>query len=128
MGSRKENPGKDPEQVQQENTQQRQQQELQQHRRNPSESEEDVRREQGGHDRPVRQDHKPGRRPEVPADDDGDGGASRAEDDRGPTSRGEASSTDPKAGVDREVGDLEDQDATDDDALPGRVGGGLAGG
>jgi len=127
MGSRKENPGKDPEQVQQENTQQRQQQDLQQHRRNPSEPEEDVRREQGGHDRPVRPDHKPGRRPEVPADDDGDGD-SRAEDDRGPRPLGEASSTDPKAGVDREVGDLEDEDATDDGALPGRVGGGLAGG
>lgn len=127
MGGRKENPGKDPEQVQQENTQQRQQQDLQQHRRNPSEPEEEVRREQGGHDRPVRQDHKPGRRPEVPADDDGDGD-SRAEDDRGHRSPGEASSTDPRAGVDREVGDLEDEDATNDGALPGRVGGGLAGG
>ena len=35
---------------------------------------------------------------------------------------------DPKAGLDREVGDLEDPDAEDDGALPGRAGGGLAGG
>ncbi|MCD9032583.1 hypothetical protein LDO32_12690 [Luteimonas sp. Y-2-2-4F] len=36
---------------------------------------------------------------------------------------------DPKAGLDREVGDLDDPDATQDDgALPGRAGGGLAGG
>ncbi len=32
----------------------------------------------------------------------------------------------PKAGLDREVGDPED--GTDEDALPGRAGGGLAGG
>lgn len=36
---------------------------------------------------------------------------------------------DPQAGLDREVGDLEDADAErDDGALPGRAGGGLAGG
>ncbi|KLI97870.1 hypothetical protein [Luteimonas sp. FCS-9] len=36
---------------------------------------------------------------------------------------------DPKTGLDREVGDLDDPDAPDnDDALPGRAGGGLAGG
>ncbi|ASR42041.1 hypothetical protein BEN78_00045 [Xanthomonas citri pv. mangiferaeindicae] len=36
---------------------------------------------------------------------------------------------DPKTGIDREVGDLDDPDAPDnDDALPGRAGGGLAGG
>ncbi len=35
---------------------------------------------------------------------------------------------DPDAGIDREVGDLEDPDAEDEGALPGRVGGGLAGG
>lgn len=35
---------------------------------------------------------------------------------------------DPQAGVDREVGDLEDPDAQEDGALPGRAGGGLAGG
>lgn len=36
---------------------------------------------------------------------------------------------DPKAGVDKEVGDLEDEDAVrEDGALPGRMGGGLAGG
>lgn len=34
-----------------------------------------------------------------------------------------------KGGMDREVGDLEDPDAVKDDgALPGRMGGGLAGG
>lgn len=34
-----------------------------------------------------------------------------------------------RAGLEREVGDLDDADAVDDDgALPGRVGGGLAGG
>ncbi|MDR6671602.1 hypothetical protein [Xanthomonas sp. 1678] len=36
---------------------------------------------------------------------------------------------DPQAGIDREVGDLENPDAVDDEgALPGRAGGGLAGG
>jgi hypothetical protein len=35
---------------------------------------------------------------------------------------------DPRGGIDREVGDLDDPDAEDDGALPGRVGGGLAGG
>lgn len=35
---------------------------------------------------------------------------------------------DPRAGLDREVGDLEDPDAEDAGALPGRAGGGLAGG
>lgn len=35
---------------------------------------------------------------------------------------------DPRAGIAREVGDLEDPDAEDDGALPGRAGGGLAGG
>jgi len=35
---------------------------------------------------------------------------------------------DPQGGIDREVGDLEDPDAEQDGALPGRVGGGLAGG
>ena len=36
---------------------------------------------------------------------------------------------DPRAGMDREVGDLEDPDAVEEEgALPGRMGGGLAGG
>lgn len=36
---------------------------------------------------------------------------------------------DPQAGMNREVGDLEDPDAVENDgALPGRMGGGLAGG
>ena len=39
-----------------------------------------------------------------------------------------AARPDPKAGLDREVGDLEDPDAEDEGALPGRAGGGLAGG
>lgn len=39
-----------------------------------------------------------------------------------------AAKPDPKAGLDREVGDLEDPEAEDDGALPGRAGGGLAGG
>ena len=39
-----------------------------------------------------------------------------------------AAKPDPKAGLDREVGDLEDPDAEDAGALPGRAGGGLAGG
>jgi len=40
----------------------------------------------------------------------------------------EAPATDPQAGIDREVGDLEDPDAENEGALPGRAGGGLAGG
>lgn len=36
-------------------------------------------------------------------------------------------SADPEAGIEREVGDLDDPEAEDDDALPGRAGGGLAG-
>ena len=43
-------------------------------------------------------------------------------------SQGPAARPDPKAGLDREVGDLEDFDAEDDGALPGRAGGGLTGG
>jgi hypothetical protein len=35
---------------------------------------------------------------------------------------------DAEAGLAREVGDLEDPDADEDGALPGRAGGGLAGG
>jgi len=54
------------------------------------------------------------RRHETPAD---------AQDDASPTAV-----PDQEAGLDREVGDLEDPDAEDDGALPGRVGGGLAGG
>ena len=49
-------------------------------------------------------------------------GASGDEDSR------EERRPDPQAGIDREVGDLEDPDAEDDGALPGRAGGGLAGG
>ncbi|AOH35659.2 hypothetical protein BGP89_04225 [Luteimonas sp. JM171] len=40
----------------------------------------------------------------------------------------QAAKPDPKAGLDREVGDLEDPDAEADGAVPGRAGGGLAGG
>ena len=45
---------------------------------------------------------------------------------RGPTT--ETGQPDDKAGIGREVGDLEDPNAEDEGALPGRVGGGLAGG
>ena len=54
----------------QETAQQRQQQDLQQHRRQPGEREEQVRREQGGHDRPVGNDHRPHRRAETEAGSD----------------------------------------------------------
>lgn len=41
---------------------------------------------------------------------------------------GPPAAPDPKAGMDREVGDLEDPNAVEDEgALPGRMGGGLAG-
>ena len=53
-----------------------------------------------------------------------DGGGDRREH---PDPRDPAAKPDPKAGLDREVGDLEDPDAADDGALPGRAGGGLAG-
>ena len=45
-----------------------------------------------------------------------------------PNPQDPAARPDPKAGLDREVGDLEDQDAEDDGTLPGRAGGGLTGG
>ena len=77
--------------LRQEREQQRQQQDLEEHRGHPSAQEEQVRREQGGHDRPVGPDQVPHRRPENVSPDDPD-----AEDDDG--------------------------------ALPGRAGGGLAGG
>lgn len=85
--------GHDPQErkLRQEHEQQRQQQDLEEHRGHPSAQEEQVRREQGGHDRPVGPDQVPHRRPENVSPDD------------------------PAA---------EDQD----DALPGRAGGGLAGG
>lgn len=51
------------------------------------------------------------------------GGGKRRQEPGEPAAR-----PDPKAGLDREVGDLEDPDAGDDGALPGRAGGGLAGG
>jgi hypothetical protein len=89
-------------QAQQETAEQRQDRALEQQRGNPSDAEEQVRREQGGHDRPVGADQKPHPRPQV--------------------------SPDPQRGLDREVGDLEDPAAEKDGALPGRAGGGLAGG
>ena len=46
--------------------------------------------------------------------------------DNGPASQ--PAKPDPKTGLDAEVGDLEDPDAEDEGALPGRAGGGLAGG
>lgn len=56
------------------------------------------------------------------ADATGDGGRPHAAGEQG----GEAGSTAGEAGLEREVGDIEDAD--DDDSLPGRLGGGLAGG
>lgn len=50
----------------------------------------------------------------------------RKDDTRTP---GPDSAADSKAGMEREVGDLDDPDAVEDEgALPGRMGGGLAGG
>ena len=51
------------------------------------------------------------------------------QDERDPKADAGKPGPDPKAGVAREVGDLDDPDAVKDDgALPGRMGGGLAGG
>ena len=85
--------GHDPQErkLRQEHEQQRQQQDLEEHRGHPSAQEEQVRREQGGHDRPVGPDQVPHRRPENVSPDAPDA-------------------------------------VDDDDALPGRAGGGLAGG
>ncbi|WP_082113106.1 hypothetical protein [Pseudoxanthomonas suwonensis] len=90
---------------------------MEERRGNPTAEETQVRREQGGHDRPVGADQKPHPRP-VPED------GKQAAQERG----GDAAHSHPKAGLDREVGDLEDPDARKDGALPGRAGGGLAGG
>jgi len=62
-------------------------------------------------------EHKPGNAPgEQPAAD-----GERPEAPETPERESEA-------GLAREVGDLDDPDAEDEGALPGRVGGGLAGG
>lgn len=61
---------------------------------------------------------------EIVPPEDGDSKRRREPGD----SQDPAARPDPKAGLDREVGDLEDPDAADDGALPGRAGGGLAGG
>ena len=55
----------------QDTAQQQEKQALEQHRRQPSPSEEQVRREQGGHDRPVGGDHAPQRRPQADPEADG---------------------------------------------------------
>ena len=55
----------------QDTAQQQEKQALEQHRRQPSPSEEQVRREQGGHDRPVGGDHVPQRRPQADPEADG---------------------------------------------------------
>lgn len=52
-------------QLDQEAAEQRQRGALEQHRAQPSAQETQVRREQGGHDRPVGGDHVPHRRPEA---------------------------------------------------------------
>lgn len=105
--------------AQQETAEQRQDDALERHRANPSESETRLRREQGGHDRPVGADQKPHPRPQV------------APKVAQPDAQGQgdhAAEPDPQRGLDREVGDLEDPDAEEKGALPGRAGGGLAGG
>jgi hypothetical protein len=56
--------GRSGQQAQQETTEQRQDEAMQRHRANPSAEEAQVRREQGGHDRPVGSDHKPHPRPQ----------------------------------------------------------------
>lgn len=109
--------GRTGQEVRQDTAEQRQNDALEEHRGNPSAGETQVRREQGGHDRPVGADHKPHPRP-TPE------GGKQAAQGRG----GDAARSDPKAGLDREVGDLEDPDMRKDGALPGRAGGGLAGG
>ncbi|MDQ3269778.1 MAG: hypothetical protein M3Q11_06275 [Pseudomonadota bacterium] len=56
-------------------------------------------------------------------------GSTRVPDPQAEAPAGPPTGTDPQAGLDREVGDLENPDAVDEEgALPGRVGGGLAGG
>ena len=65
--------------------------------------------------------------PQHPQDEkDVSGGGSQ--DDRQKAPPAPPAEPDPEAGIDREVGDLEDPNADEDGALPGRVGGGLAGG
>lgn len=49
-------------------------------------------------------------------------------DDARPQDRPQHWEPDPEAGLAREVGDLDDPDAENEGALPGRAGGGLAGG
>ncbi|UWX03662.1 hypothetical protein H1235_12620 [Pseudoxanthomonas sp. NC8] len=51
-------------QAQQETAEQRQNEAMQRHRGNPTAEEAQVRREQGGHDRPVGSDHVPHPRPQ----------------------------------------------------------------
>jgi len=102
-------------------TQKQQDDALQHRRRNPSDEEEQVRREQGGHDRLVGSDQVPQSRPEVKPGPGKQGDSAQQRDDN-------AGGPDPQAGLDREVGDLEDPNAEQDGALPGRAGGGLAGG
>ncbi len=60
--------------------------------------------------------------------DDKDVPGSGSQDDGPKTPSAPRVEPDPEAGIDREVGDLEDPEAEEDGALPGRVGGGLAGG
>jgi hypothetical protein len=69
-------------------------------------------------------DDTPGHHAERPLDPSTHGtGATRGAGDAPP----EPPAPDPRAGIAREVGDIDDPDS-DDDALPGHVGGGLAGG
>lgn len=76
----------------------------------------------GHHDR-ARQDTGSTPASQGPAD------RSRDESTDPEDAKGPPNPANPKAGFDREVGDIDDPDAIDDEgALPGRLGGGLAGG
>jgi len=56
--------------LEQDQAQRRQQDRLEQERRLPDANEEQVRRRQGGHDRPVENDHRPHRRSEAEPGDE----------------------------------------------------------
>lgn len=63
----------------------------------------------------------------TPASEEPDDRAGDESPDRD-AAKGPPNPSDPKAGFDREVGDINDPNTGDDGALPGRMGGGLAGG
>jgi hypothetical protein len=61
-------PGRTGQEARQDTAEQRQGEALEDRRRHPSAEEAQVRREQGGHDRPVGPDHKPHPRPQAGRD------------------------------------------------------------